>query len=335
MFSKAYLKLAAFYLAITMAVSLLFSVAIYQASMSEVYRGFNAQTQAIESAFGPNGPLTRRQFMAERQALLDSIRLRVISRLAFVNMVIFVTSGALSYVLARRTLEPIEEAHKSLERFTADASHELRTPITAMKSEIEVALSDPKLTLKDARAQLESNLEELEKLNMLSTGLLKLAQLDADALIKQSLSLEAVIQGAVDRVLLIAEKKNVLINTSGIKDAQIVGDATSLTESFVTILDNAVKYSPSSSEVIVSSRKQKGYVTVSIKDNGPGIPAAEIPYIFDRFYRADQSRTKQKIDGYGLGLAIAKNIITNHGGKITVTSKIKSGTSVNITLPLT
>lgn len=317
-----------------MAVSLLFSVAIYQASMSEVYRGFNAQTRAIESAFGPNGPLTRRQFMTERQALLDSIRLRVISRLAFVNIVILVTSGALSYLLARRTLEPIEEAHKSLERFTADASHELRTPITAMKSEIEVSLSDPKLTLKDARAQLVSNLEELEKLNMLSTGLLKLAQLDADALTKESLSLVTIIQGAVDRVLLVAEKKNVLINTSKVKDAKVFGDVTSLTESFVTILDNAVKYSPNSSEVVVSTKTHKGYVAISIKDNGPGIPAAEIPYIFDRFYRADQSRTKQKIDGYGLGLAIAKNIITNHGGKISVTSEVKSGTTFNVILPV-
>jgi len=334
MFKKTHLKLAGLYLTVIMAISLLFSVNIYYVSVREVDRGFGMQARNLEPALRPGGPIGRSQFITERQEILDDIRMRVIGQLILVNLAILVGAGALSYFLARRTLQPIEEAHKSLERFTADASHELRTPITAMKSEIEVSLSDPKLNLKGAKSQLASNLEELDKLQALSDGLLRLARMDASELPREPVAISDILQAAVERVLPDAEKKKILLNLTDSQSLSTYGDKTSLVEAFVTILDNAVKYSPKSSEVIVKIDAYKHHARVQITDQGVGIKATELPHIFDRFYRADSSRTKSNVDGYGLGLAIAKNIFDMHSGTVVATSQQGKGTTFSVSLPL-
>ena len=111
------------------------------------------------------------------------------------------------------------------------------------------------------------------------------------------------------------------------------GDHLSLREALVTILDNAVKYSLDKSEVNVTAAKKQGNVEIKIADHGIGIKAADQPYIFDRFYRADTARSKHHADGYGLGLAIAKNIVEMHGGRITVSSRPGKGSVFTVALP--
>lgn len=333
MFSKAYLKLAGFYLAIITAISLFFSINIYFVSVRELERGARRQDQIIESTYGPPGPGDGRRIRESRNQNLEEAKARVVNRLILVNVLIIIAAGGLSYYLARRTLRPIEEAHDSLDRFTADASHELRTPITAMRSEIEVALDDPKLSLKQAKLQLVSNLEELEKLTNLSEGLLRLAQLDAAQLPTEQLELSDLVNQAIRQVSSRAKKKH--INVKFQSTPSIVrADQASLVEAFVTVLDNAIKYSPKKSTVRIAISKSKHQARVAITDNGPGISPEQLPHIFDRFYRADSSRTKNVTDGHGLGLSLAKHILKLNRGSITADSKLDQGTTITIVLPV-
>jgi two-component system sensor histidine kinase CiaH len=329
-------KLAGLYLAIIMAISLFFSANVYQLSLQEFNRGLMIRNDVITPGIPGTGALEliQNKLQAEQARRYADARDRVVVRLVLINLGILVGGGVLSYYLARRTLRPIEEAHEAQSRFTADASHELRTPLAAMQSENEVALMKPNLTLAEAKSLLNSNLEELARLTALSEGLLRLSQLEHGTMDHQRVAVDDIVQRAIDRVLPSAEKKHILIHPKGAKRLQVTGDVTSLTEAVVILLDNAVKYSPEKTEVVVSARKEQRTVTITVRDNGHGIKASELPHIFDRFYRADAARSKQNVSGYGLGLAIAKNIVDLHGGKITVQSAPGAGSEFMITLPV-
>jgi signal transduction histidine kinase len=329
------LKLAGLYLTVLMTISLFFSATLYQTSMRELDRGLRRPSAVNNLSFGPGLPDTlRQQIIDEREDQYIVARSHIINQLFAINLAILIGGGALCYFLALRTLKPIEEAHEAQSRFTADASHELRTPITAIRTENEVALMDPKLTLPAAKQQLQSNVEELEKLTTLSEGLLRLAQIDNNHLQKTAVNPKTVVNAAIERLVPHAEKNNVLIKPAVETEAPLLGDELSITEALVTLIDNAVKYSPPKSEILVRVKQEQKNIVFSVTDNGPGIEASELPHIFDRFYRADSSRTKQQIDGYGLGLAIAKSIATAHKGDLTVSSKPKKGSTFTLAIPI-
>ncbi len=333
-FHKNSIKLAGLYLAIMMLISFFFSINIYQLSVQEFDRGLRRPEPALNIPGGPGFSIQiRDQLQQDRDQRYEDAKDRVVNRLLLVNLLILVSGGILSYFLALRTLKPIEEAHEAQSRFTADASHELRTPITAMRSENEVALMNPKLTLSQARQQIKSNIEELEKLTDLSDGLLRLARLENNNIKRDTIKISNLIAKAVDRAVPIAEKKNILITAQSDTAASVSGDESSLMEAIVILLDNAVKYSPAKSKVIVRAITKQKNVVIQVIDTGAGIKATELPHIFDRFYRADSSRSKQKITGYGLGLAIAKNIIEMHGGTVAADSKPGVGSTFTIVLP--
>lgn len=331
---KPSIRLAGLYLAIIMAISLFFSANVYQLSIQELDRGLRRPSAVYDK---PRGDLLpdelREEWRQEREEQYEQAKERVLTRLIVTNIIIAIGGGVLSYYLARRTLKPIEEAHEAQSRFTADASHELRTPIAAMQSEIEVALMDPKLTLTQAKAQLQSNLEELAKLTRLSEGLLRLARMENGELLQEDVSMDRVVQRALERVLPVAESKGMLIGVPSTIDTHVIGDEDSLVEAVVTILDNAVKYSPQKTQVIIGAYADRKCAVLTVQDQGVGIKATELPHIFERFYRADNARNKQ-VQGYGLGLAIAKNIIDAHRGSITVASARGKGTTFTIKLPL-
>jgi two-component system sensor histidine kinase CiaH len=331
-FHKKSLQLAGLYLAIIFAISIFFSVTIYQLSVQELDRGLRGPRGYAERAL-PNS--VREDIAEEREELYTAARDRVLSRLIMTNIFIVIAGGALSYYLALRTLRPIEQAQEAQNRFTADASHELRTPITAMMTENEVTLMDPKLSLADAKKQISSNIEELQKLTDLSDGLMRLAGLENSMLQTVPVNLSTVLSGAQKRIQQKADASTITITSKITNDDIVVtGDEHSLVEVLVILLDNAIKYSPERSGVIVTIAQQDKLAVISIKDTGIGIKASDIPHVFDRFYRADSSRTKQHIQGYGLGLAIAKDIITKHKGTIDVTSTPNKGTTFRITLPI-
>lgn len=336
MFKKARLKLTCWYLLIIMSVSILFSLIVYQESTLELGRGlrmqalrFNSRERVMEitPTNQPPHPFDI--------SVLEEAQKRIAMQLLFINLGILILSGLSAYFLAGKTLKPIEKVLDEQKRFISDASHELRTPLTALKSEIEVALRDKKLNLKEAQKLLQSNLEEVDKMQSLSNYLLTLSryqntQLKLDhEIVKTS---EA-IQQALTNTKKIASIKNIKISSKG-KDVELETNYVSLVELLTILLDNAIKYSHKGGSVTIGTKSDERKVYISVSDEGIGIKASDLPYIFNRFYRADISRNKTQVEGYGLGLSIAKSIADMLKGKITVESRPNEGSTFQLIFSL-
>lgn len=329
MFQSATLKLTAWYLAIIMAVSLLFSIAIYQINFHEVNVRLENLQRGITSQFDTQAPQSFISGTDLRQVQSDQAALQMLISLLYINIFILVAGGAGSYFLARRTLRPIEEAHEAQSRFTSDASHELRTPLTAIKAEIEVALRDKVIDPIEARELLQSNLEEVDKLIQLSEMLLSLSRLDYDTLTKEKLDLPEVLKIALKPHKSAIKRFDITTR----KNAYVEGDKAAITELMTILIDNALKYSPEHSKISIRMFQRMRAVGFEISNSGPQIDEKALPHIFDRFYRGDTSRTNSTRNGYGLGLAIAKKIIDVHEGDIFVQST-KEKTTVTFYLPI-
>lgn len=334
-FKSAYFKLTAFYVLIVMVISVGFSVAIYQISSNEIDRGLGRQSVIFRNLTSDEiQTLPLPDFEKIRIEQLSESTIDLKTNLVYFNLLILILSTVASYFLARKTLEPIVNSMESQNRFSADASHELRTPLAAMQTEIEVNLRDKKLTLNKSRALLKSNLEEIDKLKTLSEMLLKLARLQEDVKSNfEAVSLENAIVEAFEKIAPLAQKKAIKFDNK-FSDISILGDSQSIVELFVILMENSIKYSPNKSKISLQIKKEKNHAVARIMDQGCGISAKDLPHIFDRFYRSDNSRCKVKVDGYGLGLAIAKQITELHNGKIVVKSKENEGSEFSLYFPL-
>ncbi len=332
---SAAFKLTLWYLGIIMVLSLLFSWALYRVSSDQITTGINRQREAITRLPLPPALEPRRTaYLTALDDQLDKFNSTLLIRLGALNLATLLVGGGLSYFLARRTLRPIQDSLEAQGRFTADASHELRTPLTVMRSEIEVALREKHLSAEDARGLLASNLEEIAKLEALSAGLLRLARFEGglDPAAVEAVPASELFEEAIDRFQgRIAERKIQMEVKAGAET--IDGDRSSLVELVAVLLDNAIKYSPIGSTVKLLSEPAAAAVRLSVVDSGVGIKASDIPYIFHRFYRADRSRSKEQVNGYGLGLSIAKRIVDLHQGAITVESIPEKGSTFRVKLP--
>lgn len=343
MFQKTRIRLAAWYLLIIMVISISFSVAIYRVLASELNRVERIQRLRTEDRL-PERPRMilpneiqdglQRTFLLDPD-LIKETKNRLAIILVAINMVILGSSAAVGYFLAGRTLKPIKNMLDEQNRFITDASHELRTPLTSLKSEIEVNLRDKRLTITEAKKLLKSNLEEVNNLQVLSDGLIKLTQYQKNNndLTFTEVSLDSIIKEAVRKVAILAKNKNITI-VNNARDFQIEGDEQLLCELFVIFLDNAIKYSREKTKVRLKTEKSDGHVLIHIIDEGMGIKSGNIHHLFERFYRSDKSRTKTDVAGYGLGLAIAKEIVSKHNGSINVKSKVGQGTTFVLKLPI-
>lgn len=291
MFTEARIKLTIWYLIIIMAISIFFSFIIYRGATMELSR--------IE------------RFERHRSPILNEIKDRITLRLFYINLIILGFSGAAGYFLAGRTLKPIAKMMGEQKEFISNASHELRTPLTSLKTEIEVALRNPKTHDKNI---LASNLEDVNKMQRLTNYLLELHKYEEGReIIMTKVDLKEIVQKAISKT---AAKTD-------LKKSIVIGNEDALIELVIILVDNAIKYSPKGSNVSIKVRPG----VIEVKDHGVGIAEEDISHIFDRFYRADKSRSK---DGYGLGLSIAKNIVDLHKGKIIVKSEIGKGTIFKI-----
>ena len=258
----------------------------------------------------------------------------LIMQLVGVNSVIMVIVASSSYFLSGLTLQPIQRAHEEQKRFVSDAAHELKTPITALKTSLEVNLMDKKLDVY-GKSILKENLEDVSGLEKLTESLLKLARVNGSGLSRKNVNLSHVISEAVKYMSPLAKKKHITVKTNGLKNSAIIrGDEGSLLDLLIIFLDNAIKYSEKNSTVIISLVQDDKQVFLSVTDEGIGISAEHIDKIFDRFYRADQSRSKGSASGYGLGLSVAQKIIIQHNGRVSVNSTVKKGTTFTSTFPL-
>lgn len=345
-FHHARLKLTAWYLLIIMAISILFSLAIYKTLTAEVDRFEKAQRFFIERKLQeqqlfPSISDERRQFiynLFNHRQQLDQIvaetKQRILVMLIFANVAILIITGGLGYFLAGRTLKPIKKMMDEQNRFITDASHELKTPLTSLRSEFEVAIMDEeKLQLKEAKNLIKSGFEEIVQLQVLTENLLQLThqQNKIGTLKTEQVSLLEITEAALKKVIQIAKKKHIVINNH-ISDYTLKAESHSLTELFVILLDNAIKYSRENAEVNLTTKKLDHNIVINIQDTGIGIDEKDIPRVFDRFYRADKSRSKTP--GYGLGLSIAKQIVQTHKGSISVQSKLNEGTTFTVQLPI-
>lgn len=335
LFRSASFRLTVFYVLIVMAISIGFSSVVYQLSKREISTCMSRPATFINQlpADNPIRSLTR-DLERMRSEQLETSSGHLLSNLVYLNILILLLSSVGSYFFARWTLEPIEETLEAQSRFTADASHELKTPLTAMKSEIEVNLRDKKLTSSEARDLLKSNLEEIGKLEALSNALLDLARLERKTSESfQEISLPEVVTGAYEKVEKLALSKKISFENK-FQQIKTLADKDSLQELFVILLDNAIKYSPKNSKIFITIQKELRHGEIIVKDQGQGISREDLPHIFDRFYRADSARSKDKTGSYGLGLAIAKNITELHGGTISVKSNVGKGSTFIVKLPL-
>jgi two-component system, OmpR family, sensor histidine kinase CiaH len=333
MFRSARIKLTAWYLLIIMVISGAFSIAVYNALTSELDRIERTQQFRIEHEnreFGLNRPIPP----YIDPIIINEAKNRVALFLGLLDLVILGVSALAGYWLAGKTLKPIQVMVKDQNRFIADASHELRTPLTALKAEIEVSLRDKKLTLWEAQHILSSNLEEVNKLQNLADSLIKLTQYNGKKqTVNEIVNLPEIMCEATNRVTKLAKLKKITI-TQKVAAITLVGDAQSLTELIVILLDNAIKYSPNGTTVKLRATATDKNVTIAVVDQGIGIETKNIPHLFDRFYRVDKSRTKDAVDGYGLGLSIAKQIAEDHAGSIQVASKPNNGSTFTIEIPI-
>jgi two-component system sensor histidine kinase CiaH len=247
---------------------------------------------------------------------------------------VLIVTAIVAYLLAKRTLRPIERAHNQQTRFTADVSHELRTPLTALKMDTEVTLLDKKANVALLRQTLEGNLDEARRMETLVNNLLQLSSLEANQIRGEfsRINIREVAKDAIRVVEKLAATKKITIEHT-LKDGFVAGDTASLTQLIVILLDNAIKYSPPGSTVRITSTSRALNATIVIEDEGPGIPAEALPHVFDRFYRADKNRDENAIRGFGLGLSLAKLIADLHAGEIVITSLAGKGTQVLVRLP--
>ncbi len=333
MFHSARIKLTAWYLLIIMSVSLTFSFVIYRAITHEVERFDRIRALRLEHRIPVQRvllppPLQNPELVAETKN-------RVLTILFLINSGIFVLSGGLGYFLAGRTLTPIKEMIDEQNRFIADASHELKTPLTSLKTAFEVYLRNKHRTLQESETIIAESIEEVNKLQSLAQSLLELSHYENanQAVFFEPVIISDVIEGAIRRVSPMAQRKKMMI-INKTKPITLQGDKTRLTDLFVILLDNAIKYSPDHSKVTVEMAKKDKGVTISVADQGIGIDEKDLPHIFDRFYRADAARSKTGGGGYGLGLSIAKKIADIHNGSIRAESKIHKGSNFTVRLPL-
>jgi two-component system sensor histidine kinase CiaH len=334
MFRSALFKLTAVYVAIVMAISIAFSAVLYRLTVHELQTGFQNQYTRWLTEYQPYG-LRQPGNPASELAVRSH---HIYAQLIYFNILVLLLTAIASYLLARRTLRPIERAHNQQARFTADVSHELRTPLTALKMDTEVSLLDKKATAKELRQTLVSNLEEAERMETLVNNLLQLASIEANQIRTEftKLNMKEIAEDATKVVSRYAENKHILID-SQLHDNSVIGDKSLLTQLGVILLENAIKYSPEKTTVHLKTLARDNVVSLVIEDEGAGIPAEALPHVFDRFYRADAARSSNdsaQRNGFGLGLSLAKLIADLHNAEIILSSSAQKGTRATVHLPL-
>jgi signal transduction histidine kinase len=230
-----------------------------------------------------------------------------------------------------QTLERLEALFTSQQRLLADVSHELRTPLTVIKGNVDLMRRMKSL---DAES-LASIDQEAGRLTRLVGGLLLLAQAESGklALVMSKLELDLLITEVFSEMSILAANK-VHLHLNEIDQVYVNGDRDRLKQVFINLVANAIQYTPPNGDVYISLEHIKDQARVIVRDTGPGIPTEDLPHIFERFYRAEKSRTRGKSTGFGLGLSIVNWIVEKHGGRIEVASQEGKGTTFVIWLPL-
>lgn len=264
---------------------------------------------------------------------VNEVREELVDAFIRVNGALFILAVIGSYFLARITLRPLKDAYEDQRRFIADASHELRTPLSVMHIELENDIAETQLK-KHSTDKLESQLEEVNRMSKIVEDLLYLSKLESSQTIPriQVVNMSHIIENVIKRLQVFADTKKVQIVYDN-KNSNIEVKANDqISHVFSNVIKNAILYNKENGTVTVSLNSKKNSVDVKVQDTGIGIGHIDLKHIFDRFYRADKSRSK-KIGGSGLGLSIAQQIVESNNGTIHIESELDKGTVVTINLP--
>lgn len=327
MFQSATVKLTFWYVLLAAMLCLAYSVVVYHLSTEELDEALNRQYHSLVSTNDHDNDNVPPPYTA-----IHDHSKHLLSELVWFNIAVIVGSSAFGYLLARRTLRPIEQAHTAQIRFTAEASHELRTPLAAMRADTEVALMEKGLAVQ-ARRILKTNLQDIERLERLTTNLLDIARYHNGVAPKLSvLDFDELTQQAIKQLAHQALHKHITLKST-ILPVQVTGDQRALEQLVIIFIDNAIKYSHADTTVAISLKADAARAVLTITDTGVGIPADDLPHIFEHFYRSHNTSKTEHTSGYGLGLPLAQEILSAHDGQVEIESQENHGTTVTVTLP--
>ena len=255
------------------------------------------------------------------------------------SMLTLVLIGFGGFWLTKKAIEPIEASFLQLKQFTADASHELRSPLTAIKASVDIMRTHPeRVHPKDVR-KLEAIAGATLQMNEMLGDLLFLARADADSDIPVAqrkltqVELNEILRNCFVLLEPLANEKKIVFQSKFRDKLQVLGDVPQLSRLFSNLLENALQYTPNEGRVSLDLYRQNRFAVISVRDTGIGIAADQINKVFDRFWRADKARSRRE-GGTGLGLAISAAIAKRHGGRISVTSELNIGTCFLVRIPL-
>lgn len=301
------------YVAVLTLVCILFSSIIYALSSNEIQATSRRQVMGFRGALG-RFIIDDKASEELRKNEADQALARLRSKLLLVNIGVVGIGALLSYYFAKKTLEPVEASARAQERFTSDASHELRTPLASMRTELEVALRMSKLSAAEVKELLASNLEEVMTLQTMTDNLLSLAR-NQELGDTRVVSLRSIVERVVKK-----NKKAIKAATQHIETKlgadKIRTNPDALAQVLDILIKNAINHAGPQTQITVSSQTSENELVIHVADNGIGIAPSKTDRIFERFYKADSSRTNSRNMGHGLGLSIAKQLVEGLGGQI-------------------
>ncbi len=249
------------------------------------------------------------------------------------DFILLVFAVFISYGLARKTLAPLALSYRQQQRFVADAAHELRTPLAVMKAGSEVLLSHDR-TVGEYKKFIQDSEDEVNRLTRLANDLLFIAQHGKGTHSStQKFSLSKICNEQSQLMVSYGATKHITLIRHIAPDIFCNGHQSDIVRLVINLLKNAIDYNKEGGTVTVSLVQEREKALLTIADTGIGIAREEMPFIFERFYKADTSRTQSYAHGSGLGLSIAQEIVTFHGGTIHITSELGAGTTVTVEIP--
>jgi two-component system, OmpR family, sensor kinase len=234
-------------------------------------------------------------------------------------------------------LSRLETSFAALRRFTADASHELKTPLTVLRADVERAMH-PATDRSERMVVLEEALQETARMSDLVDSLLTLARADEGRfdIYRVPIELDPLVREVYETAVILGEDAGLSLSMPVLDNAVVMGDRTRLRQLLLNLVTNAIKYTPRGGRVELSvTRKPGDEISIAVRDTGIGIAANDLPHVFDRFWRADRVRSRaSERGGFGLGLSISQWIVQAHGGTLTVQSRLGRGSVFTVNLPV-
>ena len=322
-FRRAVVRLTAYYTAGVFFILSVFSVLIYSLIVADLENNLYENTEEAVSILE-----------IRDEPLLHEVTENLFNILLFSDLILLILTIGVSYALARKTLMPLRDAYQKQKKFVGDAAHELRTPLAVLKAGSELLLQHDRGEAEYKKFITESQ-EEIDRLIVLSNDLLFLAQGKEKRVesLSTPVSFSVVCTRQCGNIQAYAHQHDVSLDTHIEEGVMVRGSDSDLSRLILNLLKNAIDYNIPRGTVTLTLKKEDSQVLLRVEDTGIGMHEKDIPHIFERFYKADSSRTQKLTSGSGLGLSIVEEIVMRHGGTLKVESVLEKGTTFELHFP--